>query len=86
VADEPLRRTEARVAIRAGKLPRRAPDGVCGGPGSRRACRVCGGIITHDETGYELRFAYAGTSSLVRFYLHLQCFSAWELNAPSRSD
>ena len=77
--DEALRRTDARVAIRVGKLPRRAPDGVVGGPGSGRPCRVCGGLITHDETGYEVQFAHAGIASLVRFHLHRQCFTAWEL-------
>jgi hypothetical protein len=78
VPDEVLRRTEARVAIRVGKLPRRAPDGVLGGPGSGRPCRVCGAVITHDETEYELKFAHAGAASLIRFHLHHRCFTAWE--------
>jgi hypothetical protein len=79
VPDEALQRAEARVAIRAGRLPRREPDRVFGGPGSGRPCRVCKRPITHDETEYELQFAHAGARPLIRFYVHCRCFAAWDL-------
>jgi hypothetical protein len=79
VPDEALRRAEARVAINAGRLPRRAPDRTFGGRGSGVPCTVCGRIIAQDECEYELEFAGDGAPAGRRFYLHLRCFAAWEL-------
>ena len=76
--DELILRTQARDAIRTGKLPCRKPDRIFGGTGNRRPCAVCGDLITPDQPEIELEFNGQGAQTMDRYYLHVRCLAAWE--------
>lgn len=74
--DEATLRQKARSAVRAGKLPARAPDRVWGGPGVGAECSVCELPVTGSEMEFEVEFARNG--DVDKFHLHRRCFAAWE--------
>jgi hypothetical protein len=74
--DEAALREFARLAIRQGRLPRRAPDRAWGGSGCGSLCAVCENPITSDQTEYEISF---GEGDLDMLHLHIRCFAVWEL-------
>ena len=77
--DEPLRREQARTALRTGKLPVRPPDRTWGGPGVGATCSVCGTPVSPEEMEFEIQFARNdGAPGLDKFHLHIRCFAAWE--------
>lgn len=77
--DETILRARAQAAILDGKLPRRRPDRVWGGPGVGAVCAVCDLPVTKDETEFEIEFAHDGDSpGLDKYHVHLRCFAAWE--------
>jgi hypothetical protein len=56
--------SEARKAIRAGKLPTRLPDRIWGGPGIGKTCPICGGPITKNQLEFEIQYARDGAIAL----------------------
>ena len=77
--DEPRLREQAREAVRAGKLPARAPDRTWGGPGVGVPCAVCGKPVAKDEMEFEIEFAHDGDNpGLDKFHILIRCFAAWE--------
>jgi hypothetical protein len=77
--DDDFLRGKAREAIEARTLPNLAPDQVWGGPGTGARCAICGVSTTHADIELEIEFAddgYAGPSS---HFVHLRCFSVFEL-------
>jgi hypothetical protein len=86
--DEHTLRTQARDAIRTGKLPSRRPDRTWGGPGVGAPCAICGQPVTKDEMEFEIQFARAHPDpGLDKFHVHVRCFAAWEFEraAPGES-
>jgi hypothetical protein len=78
--DEAALREFARHAVRNGKLPRREPAHVWGGPGVGVPCSVCEKPTTREEMEYELEFdPDSDNLSLDQFHMHLRCFAAWEV-------
>lgn len=77
--DESFLREKARQAIETGKLPDRSPDQVWGGPGTGARCAICGGATTHAEVELEIEFAGDGYPGPSSHYVHLRCFSIFEL-------
>jgi hypothetical protein len=77
--DETIRRDQAHVAVREGKLPNRHPDRIWGGPGVGAACSVCDLPVRSDEKELEIEFARnGGNPGIDKFHLHVRCFAAWE--------
>ena len=76
--DEPILREQARAAIKAGKLPARAPDRTWGGPGVNAECAICGKRVTKSEMEFEIQFEKDDGDGLDKFHVHLRCFAAWE--------
>jgi hypothetical protein len=70
--DERLRRLVLQ-AISNELLPPALPTKTWGGFGDDHTCSVCQKPITCDEL--ETEFIGAGSRS---YYLHMQCFAAWE--------
>jgi hypothetical protein len=70
----------ALAAIRAGELPRRAPERVWAGPGTGRRCRVCDQPVQRNQVEYELEFARSETGcDEHNLHFHVSCFTAWDL-------
>jgi hypothetical protein len=83
VNDENTLRQKARDAIRAGRLPARAPLHAWAGKGEGATCAVCGLPLTPDDVEFELEFAEVADSgpdpgAMVTRNLHARCFAAWE--------
>jgi hypothetical protein len=84
--DEAPLREFARFAIRTGRLPRREPARIWGGPGVGGFCGVCEKPISQDELEYELEFACHDDNpkrdkvhpQRDKVHFHLRCFAAWE--------
>ena len=77
--DEAPLREFARFAIRTGRLPRREPARIWGGPGAGGFCGVCEKPIRQDELEYELEFAcHNDDPKRDKVHFHLRCFAAWE--------
>jgi hypothetical protein len=77
--DEKSLRDKARAAVKAGKLPSRAPTRTWGGPGVGAPCAVCELPVQPDEMEFEIQFAHDGGSpGLDKFHVHIRCFAAWE--------
>ena len=78
--DEAPLREFARFAIRTGRLPRREPARIWGGPGVGGFCGVCEKPISQDELEYELEeFAcHDDNPKRDKVHFHLRCFAAWE--------
>jgi hypothetical protein len=77
--DEAPLREFARFAIRDGRLPRRDPAQIWGGPGVGAFCGVCEKPITQDQLEYEFEFAGDGDNpKRDKVHFHLRCFAAWE--------
>ena len=87
MSDETRLRKQAREAIRTGGLPNRRPDRMWGGPGNGTTCVICGGVLTRDETAFEIEFAcpLEGGPSLGHHF-HVRCFAAWELERDASAD
>jgi hypothetical protein len=82
--DEGVLRQQARHAMSTGKLPRRRPDRMWGGPGNGATCAVCGQTVSREEMGFDLEFAPATSrSSAVNLQFHVRCFAAWEFERDS---
>src|SRR5258708_3097963 len=82
--DEETAREKARSAIRAGKLPARAPDRTWGGPGVGAPCAICELPVRPTELEFEIQFAHDGSNpGLDKFHVHLQCFAAWQFERES---
>lgn len=77
--DDSFLREKAREAIKAGTLPARSPDQVWGGPGTGARCAICGDSTTHAEVELEIEFADDGYPGGRSRYVHLRCFSIFEL-------
>jgi hypothetical protein len=79
MSDENTLRMKANEAMRAGKLPKRRPKRMWGGPGIGVPCAVCAEPVKQDELGFEFEFAVddeeAGAGDC---HVHLRCFAAWE--------
>jgi hypothetical protein len=79
--DEIVLRAKAMAAVQQGKLPRKSPDRVWGGPGVGAPCAVCELPIEKAEMEFEIQFAVdgkGGGGDLDKFHLHRRCFAAWE--------
>jgi hypothetical protein len=77
--DEAPLREFAGFAIRKGRLPRRGPARIWGGPGVGAFCSVCEKPITQDQLEYELESAWDDdTPERDKVHFHLRCFAAWE--------
>ena len=79
VTDEIRLRNMARAAMQAGKLPRRRPQRMWGGPGIGMPCVICAAPVKQDELGFELQFV--SDDQDIRegdCHVHLRCFAAWE--------
>jgi hypothetical protein len=77
--DDSFLREKAREAIKAGTLPARSPDQVWGGPGTGARCAICGDSTTHAEVELEIEFADDGYPAVSSHFVHLRCFSIFEL-------
>jgi hypothetical protein len=78
--DMEVLRTMALAALRAGKLPNRAPDASWGGPGTGAQCSVCETAINSDDAEWELEFAEdSGPPPPATYFLHVHCHAAWDL-------
>lgn len=79
MSDRTALRDRVQEAIRAGKLPNRAPESSWGGLGCGAACAICGERLSPDEVELELEFA-TGQDGRGRenYHLHVACFSAWK--------
>lgn len=79
MSDETKLRNMARAAMQAGKLPRRRPKRMWGGPGIGAPCVICAEPVKQDELGFELEFApdHEDTGE-GDCHVHLRCFAAWE--------
>jgi hypothetical protein len=53
-------REKARVVIRTGTLPDRAPDRTWGGPGVGAPCSICDLPVEADQMEFEIQFAHDG--------------------------
>ena len=76
--EEATLRHKARQLVEEGKLPRRSPDRVWGGPGVGAPCQVCTLPVTKDEKEFEIEFEQDGGGGLDKFHVHIRCFAAWE--------
>lgn len=79
MGDERAPPARTREAMPTGKLPEQRPERMWGGPGSGASCAICGKIIGTGEVEFELQFAPKGGSGAANYHVHVQCFSAWEL-------
>ena len=77
--DDRFLRGKAREAIEARTLPNRPPDQVWGGPGTGARCAICGASTTHAEVELEIEFADDGYPGPSSHFVHLRCFSLFEL-------
>ena len=93
--EEPILREKARDAIRGGRLPAAKPSRTITGPSTGVTCAVCGDPVPPGDTVFELEFRAGpppedkslrdtlerlrARPEILRFYLHLPCFAAWEL-------
>ena len=76
-------RAQAREALRSGKVPRRKPDRVLGGPGTGKNCVVCGELITLTQMEIEFEFKRQSPAlGLDTYRAHPRCLSALELELP----
>ena len=74
--DEPILRTQARIALEKGYLPPRRPDRIWGGAGVGAECALCKAPIPKEEHELELEFVLpTGTTS---YHIHPRCYAAWE--------
>ena len=81
--DENSIREKARAVIQSSKLPGRSPDRTWGGPGVGAPCAICDLPVRRTEMEFEIQFARDGSNpGLDKFHVHLQCFAAWECDAP----
>ena len=78
MSDEETLRQLARQAITAKRVPAARPKDTWGGNGTGALCDVCGLPIPQHELGFEVEFPGA-TAPARTYYLHNQCFAAWEL-------
>lgn len=86
MSDEKALRPKARVAVRDGRLPSRAPDRAWGGPGVGARCAVCELPVSNDENELEIHFVHdRGSTELDEFHVHIRCFAAWEFERRSGS-
>ncbi|HYD49482.1 MAG TPA: hypothetical protein VEB21_14095 [Terriglobales bacterium] len=69
-------RHHARLALQAGRVPRRMPDRTWGGAGRGDSCAVCDQPISSAEMELEVEFAQDGRP-LDSYHLHIACCSAW---------
>lgn len=79
MGDESELPARTREAMLTDKLPRQPPERMWGGPGSGASCAICGKIIGTGEVEFELQFALNGGSGAANYHVHVQCFTAWEL-------
>jgi hypothetical protein len=79
---EPDLRAAADRELRSGRLPRRAPDDVWGGPGQGRACDLCRAPVGPGEMEVELEFR-GEAPPRAQLTLHVRCFDVWELERRS---
>ncbi len=78
-SDDSTLHTQAREAIRAGKLPHRRPERTWGGPGEGACCTICSAPVRAGEIEIEMEFAPTGDGSgSDRHHAHPRCFAAWE--------
>jgi len=66
-------------ALQAGKLPNRSPERTWGGLGSGACCVLCGERVGPDEMELELEFASDEGGKRDSYYVHVSCFSAWNV-------
>jgi hypothetical protein len=76
--DECALRERAREAIDRGALPRVKPNRTYGGPGSAKACAVCGVVVQRSEMEIELEFTRQEGAPSDCYHLHPRCFAAWD--------
>jgi hypothetical protein len=77
---EAFLRQKARTALQEGKLPKRQPDRMWGGPGVGARCSVCDLPISKYEMEFEIQYARdSNNPGLDHFHAHVRCFAAWEL-------
>jgi hypothetical protein len=74
-----------REVILTGRLPRRPPDRIWGGPGVGALCVVCGSPVTRGQLELEVEFARNGPGSGAdQYHVHIACFQAWESELQKR--
>jgi hypothetical protein len=77
--DETILREKAQVAMERGRIPKRRPDRMWGGPGVGAFCVVCELPVTKDELEFEIQFSHDGANpGLDKYHVHVRCFAAWE--------
>jgi hypothetical protein len=72
-------RAKARKAMQTGKVPNRQPDRSWGGYGSGAECSICDVKINDDGLEMELEFDGGGNGRPRKFHVHVECFTAWDL-------
>nr|PZN77159.1 MAG: hypothetical protein DIU56_12370 [Pseudomonadota bacterium] len=80
MSDDNVLIEKAREAIQSGRLPRRPPVRMWGGPGVGHHCPICREPVTAEQIEYELEFPRDefdpdGGSE----HVHLRCYDAWEV-------
>ena len=71
------RRALARQAMNEGRMPRRMPpEPSTSGPGSGRACAICGEAIRTTDVEFEVR-AQDACYNVESFFVHERCEAEW---------
>lgn len=75
--EETLRAT-IRERVMAGTLPRKPPQKVWGGRGTRRQCAACDEIISDAEVEIEVEVETEAAGSAHHLFFHPRCRVLWE--------
>lgn len=84
MSDDNELREMAREAIRAGRLPDRAPDHIWGGPSVGGHCVVCQAALQRGAVELEIEFVAEDRSGSQTYQLHVRCFTALECERRAR--
>ena len=71
-------RARIRDRLTAGMLPRKPPQKVWGGRGTRRPCAACGEIISDAEVEIEIEMEAEAEVAARHLFFHPRCRVLWE--------